>query len=277
MSLAPRSLSIGDVELEYVERGPANDTAPVIFVHGALGDWRTWKPHLSMLNRGRAIAYTQRHFGPKRSAKNTPQFGVATHATDLARFIEALKAGPALVVGWSYGAHAVLSVAKDRPDLMRAAFLYEPGFPTYVTDPYELETFNEDAGSIFAPLFDVHDSKEAAQLLIDATAGRPGYFTRQPEDRRTVQLENAHTMPLLLNQSPPPEISADDLAALKMPVSITFGSLTRPAFAICARAAMRALGGVHHMEIPDVGHMWPEEDPALFTKLVERWLARNGV
>ena len=36
---------------------------------------------------------------------------------------------------------------------MRAAFLYEPGFPTYVTDPYERETFNEDAGGIFGPLF----------------------------------------------------------------------------------------------------------------------------
>src|SRR5829696_8626271 len=113
-----RHIAVGEDAFEYVDvgRGP-----PVLFLHGAPGDWRMWRRHCAALSaRFRAISYTQRYFGIVRWRADGPPFSTATHANDLVAFAEALGAGRPAVVAWSYVGYAVLQAALTRPDLFSA-------------------------------------------------------------------------------------------------------------------------------------------------------------
>ncbi|WP_293215740.1 alpha/beta hydrolase [Parvibaculum sp.] len=257
----------------YIEAG---EGAPVIFLHGALGDCRTWERQVRLLGRSaRAIAYTQRYFGDAHWRPDGPPFGTRCHGEDLIRFVEALGAGPVALVAWSYAGHAAFHAIRERPELFSRALIYEPGVPSYVRDEAALARFGEDAQAMFGPIFEAAgrgDMEEAVRRLIDGSGGRAGYFEAQEERRREIELDNMHTMPLLLAQEAPPEIGADDLAALRFPVTVMWGGATRPVFSIPSRAAAEAIGGSAHREIAGTGHLWPDEEPEAFVKAVREWL-----
>ena len=130
---AVKYMPANGAQLPYVEQGQG---APVVFVHGALSDHRTWqRQREAVSSRYRAISYTQRYFGNEAWDKGGPKFGVQTHSDDLAAFIRGLNAGPVHLVAWSYGGHIVLNVALKSPELVKSAFVFEPAVPSYVTDP----------------------------------------------------------------------------------------------------------------------------------------------
>ncbi|MCK6628259.1 MAG: alpha/beta hydrolase [Anaerolineae bacterium] len=232
-----------------------------------------WNPHRAAIaGRYRAVSYTQRYFGPAPWRPDWPPFGVNTHADDLAEFLQKLGIGPAHLVAWSYAGHVALTMALKQPDLLKSLFIYEPGVPTYVTDPAELEAFAADANAMFGPVFEAVQSRgdnvEGVRRLIDGSGQMPGYFDSQPQERQDLQMENARTMPLQLAQSAPPVITCEQLGTLTMPVCIAQGELTRPLFSIVSRAAARCIPHCRHMIIPGATHMWPDEDATGFITAV---------
>lgn len=249
---------------------------PLLFLHGALGDLRTWRRHCDRLaHRRRCLAYTQRYFGSLPWRSDGPPFGTETHASDLEAVCAELALGPVAVVAWSYAGHVALRAAQRRPDLFERMLIYEPGMPTYVTGAEDLEAYSRDAEAMFAPILSAAAAEapeDLARRLIDASGGRDGTFEGQSAERRTLELDNAHTMPLLLSQEPAALIDCDDLAGLRVPVSIVWGGRSRPTFQVPSRAAARCIGGINHAEIPGAGHLWPDEDPDGFAALIARWL-----
>ncbi|MCW5729964.1 MAG: alpha/beta hydrolase [Alphaproteobacteria bacterium] len=270
---APRQIEAAGASFPCFDPGAG---PPVLFLHGALGDWRTFAPHcLRLAPRYRAVSYTQRHFGAGPWPADSPPFGVATHADDLIAVIEALALGPVHLVAWSYGAHAALCAALARPGLFRSLFLHEPGFPSYVEDAAALAAIGRDAEAMFGPVFATMQESgavAAATRLIDGSAQRPGYCGNLAPVRRCIVTENAHTMPLLLAQAPPPPVSRADLATLRLPVCVARGADTRPLFTLVAAAAAASIPDARLLEIPSSGHLWPEEEPDAFCDLVQDWL-----
>lgn len=270
----PRRLRVGEDAFACTDVGAGE---PVLFLHGALGDRRTWRRHCAALaGRFRCLAYTQRHFGTEPWRADGPPFGTRAHADDLVAFSEALGAGAVAVVAWSYAGHAALLAALARPDLFSRVLVYEPGVPSWVSDPAELDAHGRDAEAMFGPVFEAAgrgDVEDAVRRLIEASGG-PGCFERRSADRRAIEIDNAHTMPLLLAQEPPPPIGCDDLRALRVPATVAWGERTRPVFRIPSRAAARCLGPGRGVEVPGAGHLWPDEDPAGFAALVGDWMDR---
>jgi pimeloyl-ACP methyl ester carboxylesterase len=254
---------------EYFDVG---DGRPILFLHGALGDLRTWQGHGDTLSdRYRCIGYTQRYFGRASWRNDGPPFGVATHAEDLTAFVEALGLAPVYLVAWSYSGHVAFQAALRRPDLFRRVMVYEPGVPSYVTGPEELAAFGRDAQAMYGPIATAvnnGDLEEAARLMIDGSGG-DGYLDRQSPEYRTIVRDNLHSLPRLMAQEPPPKITGEDLATLKMPVSIVHGGLTRPVFAIPSLAAARCIRHARHVEVPGAGHLWPQESSHGFSAVVE--------
>ena len=260
--------------LDWREEG---EGTPVVLVHGALADRRLWDRHLPLLARAghRAIAVTLPHHGPPVGAPDARPFGLRTHTDALAAFIAALGRGPVHLVAWSYGAHAALTLAVERPALLRSVFVHEPGFPTFVEDEEELRRFGADAQARFAPVAAAvaqGDLDAALVHLIDGSAGRAGAFVAQGEATRRIERENAHTLPLLLQQTPAPPLSAAQLRGIRVPACVAAGALTRPAWGIVSRAAQAALPA-HALTIAGAGHMWPDEDPAAFCAAVAAFIA----
>ncbi|HMR65819.1 MAG TPA: alpha/beta hydrolase, partial [Anaerolineae bacterium] len=187
-----------------------------------------------------------------------------------------LAVGAVHLVAWSYAGHIALEVALKQPALLRSVFIYEPGAPTFVTDPVALETFGADATLMFGPVFEaVHgqgDIIEGVRRLIDGSGRREGYFEGQTQAQQDGQLENAKTMPLQLSQSPPPLISCEQLGILTLPVCIAYGELTRPLFKVVSQAAAQCIPNCRLKVIDGVNHMWPIEDPLKFTAEVTDFL-----
>ncbi|WP_437948455.1 alpha/beta hydrolase [Sorangium sp. So ce296] len=269
---APRFMEANGARLAYAEQGQGD---PVVFLHGAASDHRMWDRHRAIVGqRYRAIAYSQRYFGTGAWDPSWPPFGVQTHADDLVAFLRGLDAGPVHLVAWSYAGHVALTAALSHPELLRSAFIYEPGVPSYVTDPAELRALGDDLNAMFGPVFGAvqrGDSREALRLLLDGSGQRQGYFDAQPAERQAVNLDNARTMPLLLSQPQPPAITCGQLAGLKVPVTVAHGELSRPTFSVVSRAAARCIPG-QHLVARGATHMWPEEDAPAFCAAVMGFL-----
>ncbi len=214
------------------------------------------------------IAPTQRHFGP--GGKASGGFGICTHAEDLLKLLRELRLPKVHLVGWSYGADVALHAAVQCPEQFRSLFLYEPGYPGYLSERGMME-FGMDAQAMFGPIFQLAaegKTELAVRTLVDGSGNSPGYFAAQPETAQQQQLENMHTLDLQLNQSEKPNLTTDSLAALRLPVSVAFGEDTRPLFAVVAKAAGRLLPDCRTLCVKGANHMLPIADPTRFAELL---------
>ncbi len=269
-------MPVDGARLPYIEQGRGT---PVVFVHGAVSDHRTWERQREALSsqppgRYRAIAYTQRYFGTEPWNKDGPKFGVQTHSDDLAAFIRGLGAGPVHVVACSYSGHVALNVAFKHPELIRSAFVFEPAVPSYVTDPADLKALGDDAGAMFGPVVQAvqaGDNAAAVRRLIDAVGERPGYFDALPGAGRAIMLDSAPTMPALMADQAPP-LTCADLGRIEPPVAVVRGELVRPFFRVVADAAARCVRGTRLIVAPKAKHMWPGEDVEGFTRTLTAFL-----
>jgi len=270
-----RFMAVDGARLPYVEAGTGT---PVVLVHGAMSDHRTWNVQREVLSaRYRAIAYTQRYFGANAWDMNGPTFGVQTHSDDLAAFVRGLNAGPVHLVGWSYGGHVVLDTVVNHPDLVRSAFVFEPPFPTFITDPAVLRIIGEDMAASGVPdaakAAVAGDHELAVRTMIDAVSQRPGYFADQAGEVQAMQRDSAHTLKAQLVDLPsPPVITCAQLGQMEVPVAIARGEWSRPMLREVAEAAARCITGKPPLVVPKQTHMWPREDPQGFADAVMSFL-----
>ncbi len=266
---AVKTMEVNGARLPWVEQGRG---ATVVYVHGALADYRVWDANRAALAGSgyRTIAYTQRYFGTDPWSRSWPPFGVQTHADDLAAFIRGLGAGPVHLVAWSYAGHTALTVALKHPELVKSAFVFEPAVPSYVTDAAELKTFGDDANAFFGPIvqaIQAGDNNAAARLLMDGVAEQKGYFDALPPDVQAAVLEKARTMPLLMADKAPP-ISCAELGKIKPPVAMSRGATSRPFFSVVTDAGARCMPAQKHIVGAKQNHMWPLHDVAGFNAAV---------
>lgn len=270
---AEKTANVNGFALQYVEQGQGET---VVLVHGAVSDLRTWdRQRAALAAKYRAIAYTQRYFGTAPWGQNWPPFGATTHAEDLAAFVRALNVGPVHLVAWSYSGQVVLDVALRRPELVRSAFVFEAGDPTYVTDASELKQLSDDGAAFGAGVQAVQagNNAEAVRQLIDTVGERKGYFDAQPAALRAIQLDSARTMPLLFSNKPTPQITCGQLAQIKPRVAIVRGGDSRPTFAVTADRAARCMPSATRIVIPKANHMWPGDEPKAFADAVDTFIA----
>src|SRR5262249_17496181 len=143
-------IEVNGVGLVYQTQG---DGAPVVFVHGSPGDYRTWDGEREAIAQGhRFIAVDLRYFGAAPWTDDGAKFSVATHADDLAAFIAGLKIGKVTLVGWSYGGAVALVTAVQHPELVGGLFLYEPGLTTFVNDAADAKLAADDRKAMLAPV-----------------------------------------------------------------------------------------------------------------------------
>lgn len=114
---------VNDVRLYYEERGSGT---PILCVHGTSSSALAWAraiPSLTAL--GRVVAYDRR--GCHRSQRPEPyeMTRAGEHADDAHALLRALDAGPAIVIGRSYGGNVALDLALRYPDSVRAIALLE--------------------------------------------------------------------------------------------------------------------------------------------------------
>jgi pimeloyl-ACP methyl ester carboxylesterase len=250
---------------------------PLVLVHGALTDLRMWhaiEPYLAASHR--VFSITQRYFFDGEPGNGKP-FGYETHARDLIVFLKEEVKLPAHIVAWSYGADVVLLAAKFAPETLRSAFLYELGRHTHLTgDP--LDAYFKDASIMFGGLGQTisdHGVTVGTEQLVDASACQEGFFQNQPAMDKAIQLDNASTLPLQLEQVPSQDISCSDIQLLSFPICFARGMLTRDIFRLATDGAYQCSSNGALSVIEGASHMLPIEDPGQFAEAVNAFL--NGM
>ena len=109
----------GGLEIAYHRIG---EGFPLVFVHGAAEDSRSWQPQLVVLgDEFTVIAWDEP--GAGRSSDVPANFRLADYAKCLAALIETLHLGPAHVAGISWGGTVALELYRHNPELVATLIL----------------------------------------------------------------------------------------------------------------------------------------------------------
>ena len=264
---APSPLDAAGATFPFVAAGEGE---PVLFVHGAVGDYRKWDGLWEDVARDhRFMAYTQRWFGTG-GWRADKLYTRDVHSDDLVAVLQAIGE-PVHLVGLSNGGPPALWAAIRAPELVRSLVLYEANLPDVLFGSDEGE---EALGAFFGGFHDVEaaleagDNDEAARELIEAIYALPeGGFASIDPVQQAMVLDNADTMPQLFSQPEPTPLGCDELAAIEVPTLVIAGAETLKMWSMAADAIAGCIPGATRATLDGVGHNGPVEAKDAFVKL----------
>jgi esterase len=266
---------VNGYDMAYIEVGQG---PPLVCVHGTLGDFRVWSPILGPLSqRRRVLALSLRHYFPECWHGAGSDFTIAQHVADVIGFIEALKGGPADLMGHSRGGHLAFRVAQQRPDLLRKLVLADPGGhldasfspdATPSTPPSSgttRATFTPAAERVSAGDID------AALMMFSEIADGPGAWLKVPATVRQTWRDNAYTLVGQVNEQRAP-FTRSDAESVRVPTLFVGGSDSPNNFRVVLRALAAHVPGARVEVISGARHFMFEDDPVEFCAAVMRFL-----
>jgi pimeloyl-ACP methyl ester carboxylesterase len=269
---AMQSLHVNGTDMAYLEvgRGP-----PLVCVHGALGDFRSWSAVLGPLSKKhRVIAVSLRHFFPEHWDGVGDTYSIGQHVADLIGFIEQLDGKPVDLMGHSRGGHISFRAAQRRPDLLRKLVLVEPGGDLDASlDPAAKPGPSQFTGGFTAAAerITAGDIDGGMQFFFDTVEG-DGAWARLPETRRQQLRDNAFTLVGQVRDKRPP-YSRLDAEQIRMPTLFIGGADTRGVLPRVLHALAAHVPDSRKAMIAGTSHWTFEQAPQRFCEIVLEFLA----
>lgn len=267
-----KSVIIDGDSIHYIDIGKG---APVVFVHGALGDYRTWRAQVdSFAKNHRVIAYSRRFAYPNRQTTTDPsKHAFASHAKDLAEFLKQLNLEPAHLVGHSSGAYIGLLAAIDHPELVRSLTLGEPPIMPLLPPPSATDV-NPFAKAVEA--FASNEQEKAVSYFLAVVTGDSSYFSRLSQYDRELMLMNtqeARANITLENIMPP--TTCNDLKRISCPVLLLGGDKSPSFLSLIISKMEPCLSNKEKATLPDTSHGLAYENPSEFNRVVLRFIDKH--
>jgi pimeloyl-ACP methyl ester carboxylesterase len=245
-----------EIAYERVGEGP-----PLVFVHGAAEDSRTWQPQLAGLSdEFTVVAWDEP--GAGRSSRPPAGFGLAAYAHALAALIDALALGPAHVAGLSWGGTVALELYRHHPERVATLVL--------------ADTYAGWKGSL--PDEEVEARVAGVRRMLAAPADQfdptlPGLFAGDPPAEFAALLEAiaATVRPETLGAqlfTMAETDSRDVLSRIAVPTLLVWGELDARSPLSVARQFVHAIPGAELVVIPGCGHVSNLERPEQFNAAV---------
>jgi pimeloyl-ACP methyl ester carboxylesterase len=278
-----RKLPVGSTVLHIDSRGAAAGL-PVVALHGATANSREWLGPLehSLSAEFRLHLVDRPGFGHSGRPPGAERLGVA--AATLARGLEQVGTGPAVILAHSLGAATALRLALDRPDLVAGLVLVAPASHPY---PGPNAWFVRAAarpitGRLFCwllvPAAGPAMSKAAMRNVFAPAPVPEGYRLRaglgllfQPWSFRANALDVSATRTEFAAQAP-------FYCEITVPTAILTSDADRVVSPkIHARALITALPQAQLIELPGTGHMPHQLAPAAVADAVRQiWTMARG-
>ena len=267
----------GGLAFHYVEAGQGQ---PLVFLHGVLGDWRTWAPQWAAFTpRYRCISYSRRYSTPNGNTHPSPDHSARVEAQDLGALLPLWQAEPAILVGSSYGAYTALALAAQRPEAVRALVLLEPPMLRWAD--------RSEAGRAARAAFDREvrlpareaflrgDAESAVRLLTGGIVGAEVARGLGDEAMRARMANERSIRMLTLSSDEFPWIAPEAVRALRMPVLLLAGADTPAIHDTVFRNLCEAMTQAEVHRIPAAGHGAARDNPQAFNACVLDFLART--
>ena len=255
-------ISVNGISLYHEEHGSGE---PILCIHGTGSSSALWVDAAAELGKwGRAIVYDRRSFG--RSERPEPLvMDVHLHADDAAALLDALDAGPALVIGRSQGGEVAVDLALRYPERVRALALLEGG------------------GMALSPelrrwIVGLHERVYAAdpdtvgEAMLRSVVGDAGWEAL-PEPVRDVFTANGPAI-VAEERGGLLDVTAEQLATIERPTLLVAGTDSPPGFAEATRIVAAAIPSAR-VEWVDGGHLINPAHPAVL-RFVEEVLSSSA-
>lgn len=277
VSPSPRTVQIGESGLAYIEKG---NGPPIVLVHGALGDYRSWKPQLDAFSQAyRVIATSLRGHYPNPLPADDAYIGIPAQTRDLIASLDALRLGPVHLVGHSRGAAPALLAALQRPDLIRTLVVADaPMFSLASTDP-QVKAWIDEIDTVVRPetaaLLQKGQAEQAMRRYFAHFYG-PGGFERLSSETQAEKLENVRTLAPLVTSAanPPGSFTCDHAKRIGSPTLLLGGELSPRAWKLTLDELAKCMPNAQRVTIAG-GHGLPMENPQGFNREVLRFLQRR--
>lgn len=256
------------VQLHTVRGGRGT---PLVFIHGAMGDWRSWAaqwpaftPHFD------CISYSRRYSFPNQNDMPSPDHGALHEAHDLQLLLDAMGIERAVLVGSSYGAFTALALAVASPQRVHAVVAVEPPMMKYANRTAQgqavAETFLREVIEPANAAFRAGQDERAAQIMTGGiNGGQSAVNTGNAMARR---LQNLRAMKMLaLSSDEFPLLEAQELASLPMPVLLLAGRQTQPVHRVIFENVCAAMPQARHAWVDGAGHGVTREQPETFNRM----------
>ena len=252
--------------------------APVVFVHGVMGDWLSWAPQWPAFTpRYRCHTYSRRYNHPNHNEQPSPDHSALVEAQDLLQLLDAWGLEQPHIVASSYGAFTALALAVQHPQRVRSLVAVEPAMLCYAEfSERGREVLAEFRHTVVEPAnaaFRRGDDVLGAALMTGgilspgATGAAGAGLARRLQSARAMRM-------LALSSNEFPLLPPADLAALPMPVLLVSGRQTPAIQAEVFRNVCAAMPQAHVARIDGAGHGVPRDQPALFNALALEFLAQ---
>src|SRR5687768_6355444 len=188
-----KSVFINGDSIHYIDIGKGD---PVVFIHGAVGDYRTWGAQMDEFAKNhRVIAYSRRFAYPnKQMINDSADIAVISHSKDLSEFLTVLNLGPVHLVGHSYGAFTALLTTIDRPDLVSSLTLGEAPVVSLLQNVSGGDSIlNNFIAKAFIPAakkFKNKNNEKAVNLFLGGVIGDSSFFSKLPQKSRDIMMAN---------------------------------------------------------------------------------------
>jgi pimeloyl-ACP methyl ester carboxylesterase len=269
-----RTAAVGGTTLAWTELGRKG--RPVVFVHGELGDYRSWGLVVLIAGRDRnVITFSRRYHWPNTPVAAGQDYDPALQLADLIAFIEKVGRGPVHLVGYSYGAELALRLLLQRPELVRSVVLTEPGINAIANrqfaliDPLARRLGGWTEVDSLLAAGDTVGALEGTVTLIDG----PEAMSQLTPAFMSQLVDNLPAF-LAWRKAPPlPAPTCNDLANINTPVLIVEGAQTGYLFRQADDFLMGCISTATRSVIPNADHTLIRHRPQAFTQVVLAFLA----
>ena len=243
------------ITLNYVRDGQG---PVVIFIHGAMGDYRSFAPQWAAFTlHFDCISYSRRYSYPNPNPMQTRDHSALVDAEDLEGLMDALGIERAILVGSSYGGFTALAMAVRAPHRVAALVAVEAPMMRYASETEEgaaiVAAFQEASALPAREAFERGEDELGMRILTGGIVGKaPEDVPEQVMKGRRPNLPAAKS--LALSNDEFPKLEPSDLAALPMPVFLMSGAETAPIHAAIFKEVAAAMPQAKTLIVPGSGH-----------------------
>lgn len=275
-ALTPTAWSLPNgVQLHTVREGHG---VPLIFIHGAMGDWRSWSPQWSDFTaRFDCVSYSRRYSFPNHNLMPSPDHGALHEAQDLELLMMAMGLERAVLVGSSYGAFTALALAVQSPSRVHAIVAVEPPMMKYAHLTPQgravAEAFKREVIEPANAAFRAGEDEQAARIMTGGINGTQSSVNIGAGLQR--RLQNLRAMKMLaLSSDEFPWLSPEQLSQLPMPVLLISGRQTPAVHSAIFKSVCEAMPQARREWVDGAGHGVTREQPQMFNRLALEFLSQ---